>query len=205
FQAAFLVLLHKAQSLTGRAILGDWLHQVARHTALKAREAAARRRARERSAARPESAPADARLDDWLRRLDEELRRLPAKYRLPVMLCDLEGKTRRQAADQLGWPEGTVGGRLARARALLASRLRRGPQLGAGGLVGLPTADTARAALRPALFDSLVRAAVRVAAGGTASGVLSARSLTLAHGVLQAMFWNKVKLGALVVLAALVL
>jgi RNA polymerase sigma factor (sigma-70 family) len=204
FQATFLVLLHKARSLTARAILGDWLHQVARHTAMKARVAGARRRVKEQSAARPESAPADAapgEHNEWLARLDDELRRLPQKYRLPVMLCDLECKTRRETADQLGWPEGTVAGRLARGRALLAKRLLRGAQLVAGALPGLVAASTAEAAIRPETVDALVCAAARVVAGSGPSGVLSAKTLALAQGVIRAMFWNKLKTGALLLLA----
>ena len=114
-------LVRKAASLTSRPVLGDWLHGVARHAALKARGAAARRRAKELASAQAAAQHAAAR-NDWLPLLDEELSRLPEKYRLPVVLCDLEGRTRKEASAQLGWPEGTVAGRLARGRALLATR-----------------------------------------------------------------------------------
>src|SRR5207248_667427 len=124
FQATFLVLVRKAGTLAARAVLGDWLHGVARRTALAARREAARRRAKERARARPEVQGEEAR-DDRLPLLDEELARLPEKYRLPLVLCDLEGRTRRETAGLLGWPEGTVAGRLARGRALLARRLAR--------------------------------------------------------------------------------
>jgi RNA polymerase sigma factor (sigma-70 family) len=205
FQAAFLVLIHKARSLTARAILGDWLHQVAQYTALQARVAAARRRVKERSAARSEKAPAASEPNGWLPRLDDALGRLPQKYRLPLILCDLEGKTRRQVADQLGWPEGTVAGRLARGRALLARKLQRGLQASAVVLPGLYAASAAEAAVRPALVDSLLRAAATVVAGGAASGVLSANALILSQGAMQAMVWNKVKTGILILLAVVAL
>src|SRR5205823_2455623 len=91
-----------------RAVLGDWLHGVARHTASNAKRAAARRRAKEQAAARPEAQAEEVR--EGLELLDEELGRLPEKYRLPLVLCDLEDRTRREAAERLGWPEGTVEG-----------------------------------------------------------------------------------------------
>src|SRR5262249_56982748 len=115
---------------------------------------AAGRRVKEGAVARPE-AQGDGGRDDWLSLLDEALARLPEKYRLPLVLCDLEGRTRREAAESLGWPEGTVAGRVARARTLLARRpTRRGggaaggapggggsPGGGAGGAPGAPGAS----------------------------------------------------------------
>jgi RNA polymerase sigma factor (sigma-70 family) len=126
FQATFLVLVHKAASVSPRSAVANWLYGVAYRTAQKARTAAARRRARERQAGvieRRDEAAAEGR-EMWSL-LDRELNRLPEKYRAVVVVCDLEGKTRKEAARQLGWPEGTVAGRLVRARALLARRLRR--------------------------------------------------------------------------------
>jgi RNA polymerase sigma factor (sigma-70 family) len=193
FQAAFLVLVRKAASLTGRAVLGDWLHGVARRIALSARRAAARRRAKERSVAEREAQGEEVR-DDWLPLLDEELARLAEEYRLPLVLCDLEGRTRREAAELLGWPEGTVAGRLARGRALLARRLlQRARALSApfpAALVG----STANAALPPALLGSTAQAAVLVAGGArTAQGALSAHALTLAQEVMRPMLMPKLK------------
>src|SRR5262249_33017945 len=101
FQAPFLVLVRTGASLPARATLGDWLHGVAHRTALGARRACARRRAKEQAMARPEVQD-EAIQDDWLPLLDEELSRLPENYRLPIVLCDLEGKTRRGAAERLG-------------------------------------------------------------------------------------------------------
>jgi RNA polymerase sigma factor (sigma-70 family) len=194
FQGAFLVLVRKAPSLSSRRVVGDWLHGVARRTALKARAAAARRRVVESAMALPEAQGDEAR-NDFLPRLDEELSRLPEKYRLPIVLCDLEGKTRKQAARQLGWPEGTVAGRLACGRDLLAKRLLRGTLMGSGALASTLTGGTAKAALPLGLLHSTIKAATLFAAGEvTAQGVLSGTALALAKGVVQTMFWNKMKI-----------
>jgi RNA polymerase sigma factor (sigma-70 family) len=198
FQAAFLVLVRKARALAGRAVVGDWLHGVARRTALKARAAAARRRAREQGAPRP-APPAEPR-DERLPRLDEELARLPEKYRLPLVLCDLEGRTRQEAAGQLGWPEGTVAGRLARGRALLAKRLLRGAQVAAG--VAL-VEGAAQAALPPGLVAATTQAAALLAAGERVTrAALTAQAYSLAEGVVRAMLWTKIQTGAFLVLLA---
>ncbi len=115
FQATFLVLATKANSLAGRATLGDWLHGVARRTALNARRSAARRREMEQRIVRtPASGEAD--WADMLPILDEELARLPEKYRRAIVLCDLEGQSRSLAARHLDCPEGTIASRLARGR-----------------------------------------------------------------------------------------
>jgi RNA polymerase sigma factor (sigma-70 family) len=202
FQATFFILLRKAASLTGRPTVGDWLHGVAHRTALKARAAAARRRVKERGAARP-LAQCDNSRSDWLPRLDQELARLPANYRLPIVLCDLEGKTRRQAARQLGWPEGTVAGRLARARSLLAKRLLSDAQAVAAALL---TGGAAHAGLPSQLFHSAIQAAAHAAAGNKAAGTaLSAAALMLAKGVMRSMVISKIKVftAVLVTTAAL--
>src|SRR5947209_9820637 len=118
FQATFLVLLRKAASLRQRELLGNWLYGVAYRTALEAKTARARRRAKEAAMRNRPLPDAD---DPWceLRPLvDQELERLPEKYRIAIVLCELEGKTRKEAAQLLGCPEGTVAGRLARARTM---------------------------------------------------------------------------------------
>ena len=126
FQAAFLVLARKAASIRPREHLARWLYGVAYKTALKARTAAARRRARERQVRAMPQPPARPEPSDDLRpALDRELSRLPEKYRLPVVLCELEGRTCKEAARQLGVSEGVVSVRLVRARAKLAERLSR--------------------------------------------------------------------------------
>src|SRR5437763_2284216 len=108
FQATFLVLVRKAASIASRELLANWLYGVAHQTALKARATAAKRKGRERQVTdMPE--PAVTQHDPWRDVqpvLDEELSRLPDKYRGVLVLCDLEGKTRKEAAQQLGCPDG---------------------------------------------------------------------------------------------------
>src|SRR6516165_4170559 len=137
FQATFLVLVRKAPSIVPRDMVANWLYGVARQTALNAGGSTARRRKRERQVTEmPEPEAAEPTASNELQSLlDQELSRLPAKYRVVVVLCELNGKTRQEAAQQLGWPEGTVAGRLARARSLLAKRLAlRGAALTAPAL-----------------------------------------------------------------------
>src|SRR5207237_3445930 len=129
----------KAGSIRKRPSVGSWLFGVAFRTALKARARAARRRFHERAIMHPTTTgPNEEIVWRELRPLlDAELDRLPEKYRAPLVLCYLEGKTNEEAARQLGWPRGTVAGRLARARALLRGRLaRRGLALSAAALAG---------------------------------------------------------------------
>src|SRR6516165_8078426 len=152
FQATFLVLVRKARTITPRDAVGSWLYGVAYRAAQKVRVAAARRRSKEVPMAQvPEpTTVAEGLWHDMLPLLDHELALLPAKYRLPIVLCDLEGKTRKEAARQLGWPEGTVAGRLAGARKLLAEALaRRGVVLSAGALA-VELAHQAASASAPA-------------------------------------------------------
>jgi RNA polymerase sigma factor (sigma-70 family) len=187
FQATFLVLVRKAASLRSPRTLANWLHGVARRTALEARSSAARRRAKEAAVQPRTVAPDDARDDLWPV-LDQELGRLAEKYRIAVVLCDLEGMTRKEAARQLGWAEGTVASRLARGRAILARRLaRRGF---AGALVAAALAGgTAPAGVPPALVVSTVKAA----SSSAAQGVLPGTVAVLAEGVLKSMLRTRLK------------
>src|SRR5262245_55355613 len=154
FQATFVVLLRRARALAGRACVGNFLYGVAFHTALKAKAMAAKRRTREARARAPESQPDRSEL---LAALDEELARLPDKYREPVVICELEGRSRREAAEALGVPQGTISSRLAAAHRRLGKRLRsRGF---AGAVVAAVLAGTA-AAVPDALADAAVRSAV---------------------------------------------
>jgi RNA polymerase sigma factor (sigma-70 family) len=149
FQATFLVLLHKAPSITRPELLGNWLYGVAYFTARNAHTSWARRRRREQRATerRSSSSFATERHAGELQPLLEELARLPERYRQPVVLCDLQGRTRKEAACRIGCPEGTVSSRLARAHALLRRRLaRRGFALSGAGLLALALARDGLAA-----------------------------------------------------------
>jgi RNA polymerase sigma factor (sigma-70 family) len=169
FQATFIVLARKAAAIRPPEMLVNWLYGVAHKTALKARSLAARRAARELAMSKEIPEPLDCKQDIWsdLRPLlDQELSRLPDKYRAPLLLCDLEGKTRHEAARQLGWPEGTVAGRLARARSLLAKRLtRRGLTLSAVALTNALVHNAASAAVPPSVLAVATKVAVLNAAG----------------------------------------
>jgi RNA polymerase sigma factor (sigma-70 family) len=197
FQATFLVLVRKAASVRPTGMVANWLYGVARQTALKARATAARRMGRERPVATmPEPAGTERHLWDDLRPfLDEELSRLPDKYRAVLILCDLEGKTRKEAARQLRAPEGTVAGRLARARAMLARRLaRHGLAVSGGALVAIASQQAAAACVPPSVASSTIRAASTFAAGrAAATGAISVKVAILTEGVLKAMLLSKLK------------
>jgi RNA polymerase sigma factor (sigma-70 family) len=131
FQTTFMVLVQRAETITQRECIGPWLHRVALRIATRVRTTAGTRRIRERRASRSEAA-LDKPGGELLPRsvLDDELNRLPDRYRAPVVLCYLEGKTTEEAASQLRCPVGTVKGRLWRARSKLRERLcRRGVSL----------------------------------------------------------------------------
>ncbi len=203
FQATFLVLAKRAASVVPRAMVGNWLYGVARRTALKARAAAARRRAKEREAATmaEREAPAAGAWSDLRPLLDGELGRLPDKYRAALVLCDLEGKSRQEAARQLGWPEGTLSCRLARGRAMLAKRLRRRGVALTGAALAAALAGNAAAAVVPGpLVAGTVQAAAAVAAGVGPAGVVSGPVAALTEGVLRSMFLVKQQLRVAVLL-----
>jgi RNA polymerase sigma factor (sigma-70 family) len=197
FQATFLVLVRKAASVQPRELVGNWLYGVAYRTALEARTILARRRARERQVSdMPEQpAPDAAVVDDWRPVLDQELTRLPEKYRSAVVLCDLEGRPRKEVALALRIPEGTLSSRLAMARRMLASRLtRRGVTLSGGALATVLAESTADAAVSAPLVASTVQAATVLASGqALAAGIVSAKVVFLTEGVMKAMFVTKIK------------
>src|SRR5437868_9130275 len=166
FQATFLVLVRKAASVASRELFANWLYGVAHQTALKARATAAKRKVRERQVTEmPEPAVAEQDLwRDLQPLLDQELSRLPDNYRAVVVLCDLEGKTRKEAARQLGLPEGTVGSRLARARALLAKRLaRHGLAVTGGALAAMLPREAGAASVPASVVSNTIQAASLVA------------------------------------------
>jgi len=162
-----------------------------------------RRRAKERQAVempKPAAQTGDV-SQELLALLDRELKRLPEKYREAVVLCDLEGKTRKRAAKQLHVAESTLSSRLDRARAMLAGRMRRhGFALAGASLAVFLTQNVASASLPASLASSTARAASLFAAG-KAAGVISAHALTLTQGVLKAMFLNKFTIATALFLA----
>jgi RNA polymerase sigma factor (sigma-70 family) len=146
FQAVFLTLARKAGAVTGS--LPAWLHAVTRRVAANLRRNARRRSEVEAAVRPPESATEDIRLREGLALLDDELARLPEQYQAVLIVCCLEGRSRDEAAAQLGWSEGQVKGRLQRARDMLRTRLlRRGVELG-GVLLAAAVAGPAPAAGR---------------------------------------------------------
>jgi RNA polymerase sigma factor (sigma-70 family) len=197
FQATFLVLVRKAAAVVPRDMLANWLYGVAYHTALKARALTVRRQAREKQVtAMPEPEMVVPEPGPELRRLlDKELNHLPDIYRVPIVCCDLEGKSRQEAARQLGWSEGTLSGRLSRARALLAKRLtQRGLTLSAGSLAAALSREAASAGVPYALAISTVRAGSLVAAGHAITGAISVQVAALTEGVLHTMWLTKLKI-----------
>jgi RNA polymerase sigma factor (sigma-70 family) len=209
FQATFLVLVRKADSIVPRGMVANWLYGVAYRTALKARTILAKQRARERQVKElpePEAAEADHCWRDLQPLLDQELSRLPDKYRVAVVLCDLEGKTGKETARQLGCPEGTVSSRLARGRTMLAKRLTRHGPVVSGGSLAVALAGNASACVPTAVVSSTIRAASLFAAGkAVATGLISANATALTEGVLRAMLLTKLKIATAVLLAVGVL
>ncbi len=196
FQAAFLVLVRKAASVVPRERVGNWLYGVACRTALAVKAARARRRIKESHVrpadnAPPESDPADH--QELLASLDVELAGLPEKYRAAVVCCELEGKSRKEAAKILGCPEGTLATRLKRARQLLARRLSQHGAAVSTAVVSLLLSDGAVRAVPPGpLVVSTVRAAALTAAGQ--GGAVSGKVAGITEGVVKAMLLSKLRI-----------
>ncbi|MGP0062339.1 MAG: RNA polymerase sigma factor [Isosphaeraceae bacterium] len=199
FQATFLVLVRRARQLGPRDAIGPWLYGVAARVALRTRSQAARHRRYEPIALEfPAVAPRDPRVDaDLVEVLDQELSRLPSKYRAPLVLCYLEGRTHEEAARDLGWPVGTVKGRLARGRELLRSRLTRRGLAPSAGVLASHLAPPATAVLERALIARTVTSCFSIVAGQSIHQVVSVSITSLVEGVLAAMILSKLKWAAL--------
>jgi RNA polymerase sigma factor (sigma-70 family) len=196
FQATFLVLVRKAASIRPRAMVGNWLYGVAQSTALKARAMSVKRLAKEREAvAWTEPKDAAETRERLHALLDQELKTLPDRYRAAIVLCDLEGKSIKEAARQLGCPPGTVGTRLARGRSLLARRLsRHGPVLSSAGIAAAVPQNARGASVPPMLMSSTVKAALPFAGSpAAAADAVPAQVLSLTDGVLTSMLLTKLK------------
>ncbi len=208
FQATFLIFVRKLGSIGKSAGVGSWLYKVAFRVALRARQ----RDAGRRTDVLPddERLPGSPAFDDPAQRalwhdlrplLDEEVNRLPEKYRMPFVLFYLEGMPYPAVAEELGCPKGTVSSRLTAAKGLLRKRLlRRGVALSAA-LLSTVLAKAASAAVTVDLTCSTMQTIRLVAGGGAAKAAASARAVTLAEGVLRTMMLTKMKLTAAVLLA----
>ena len=204
FQATFLVFVRKAGSIGKGQSIGSWLYKTAVRVAY---------RLRTRLAKQPELCAAIELLhgyepaDDLIWRdlrsvLDEEIERLPEKYRAPIVLCYLQGHTNEEAAEILRCPKGTILSRLSRGRDQLKSRLtQRGLALSAGWLATHLSVNASSAAMPAALVDSTVKAANAFAAGHAASGLVSSSVAALTQGVLRTMFISRLTKAAVVMMA----
>jgi RNA polymerase sigma factor (sigma-70 family) len=194
FQATFMVLALKSRTIRKQESSGPWLHGVAMRIARRAR--ASRRRS---SAV---TIPAGGLVDPSAHEpapvalravLDEELSRLPEKYRVPVVLCYLEGRTQEEAARTLGWTKGTVSGRLARAKDLLRQRLaRRGLAPSGGVFAAALTAETARAAIPSSIVLPTVRVASAAILGAADCGLVTRQVASLVREAMRVMVLGRI-------------
>ncbi|OWK40768.1 sigma-70 family RNA polymerase sigma factor [Fimbriiglobus ruber] len=200
FQAVFLVLARRARDVRPGGAVGNFLYGVAVRTAAKARAAAAKRRRRLMSAAKPEPLAYPVEPSDLGPVLDEEVARLPDKYRAVVVLCDLNGKSRSEAAAELGWPEGTVAARVTKAREMLAARLRaRGVTLSVGGLTAVLAGQAS--AVSPTLAaDALTSALAFAAPTAALAAAVPPAARALAEEIMRGMAFGKWKLPAVLLL-----
>jgi RNA polymerase sigma factor (sigma-70 family) len=203
FQATFLVLARRAAVVQPQERVGNWLYGVAHRTSLKVRAKAAQYSGRERplEEAREPAVEQPPDRPDLAPVLDAELSRLPAIYRAPLVLCDLGGRPRKEAARQLGIPEGTLSSRLNAARKKLADRLtRRGVAVTTAALA--PALSPA-AEVPPTLIDAAVRGGLLTAAGRGAETVVSQSAVALADHTARSLALSRLKVVSAVLTALL--
>jgi RNA polymerase sigma-70 factor (ECF subfamily) len=203
-QAVFLTLAHKAKSLQGLSSVAGWLHHVARDLARNALKSAMRQKVREREARlmRPGKLREDAGWEEIRPILDRELDGLPEKYRVPLLLHYIEGRTQEDIAQEMGCRAGTISTWLHRGRELLRGRMARaGVAVSGGVLFTLILQNSASAAISAGAMSAAVHAAGLVAAGKAtaAAGALTPKAAMLVKGGLKAMAIAKLKLAASIV------
>jgi RNA polymerase sigma factor (sigma-70 family) len=199
FQATFLVLARNAGSIRRRDAVSAWLYGVAYQIAGAARAKSARQRRHEHQAPLPPTPGDEVLLRELQRVLDEELNRLPERYRAPLVLCCLAGKTQQQAAMELGWPAGSMARWLARGKELLRERLARRGVLAPAVVLGAALAPLAEAA--PIVSPALLHAASLAASGQTTAGVMTATACALYGGFIKAMWIKRMTTVAAALLA----
>ncbi|SRR5579883_790382 len=205
FQATFLVLVRKAASIVPRERIANWLYGVSRKTAVRARAMAVKRKAREKQVnemPEPAGIEQDA-PNDLLTLLDQELSRLPEKYRTAIVLCELEGKSYKEASRQLGCAEGTLAARLTRGRAMLAKRVARHGRAVTGGALAAALSHNVSADVPASVVASTITAASLFAAGtAAAKRTISVHVVALTEGVLKTMLLTKLKIVTAMLLVA---
>jgi RNA polymerase sigma factor (sigma-70 family) len=206
FQATFLVLARKADSVKNRESVGPWLHGVASRIAIKSRADSTRRHdgLRRYAESRTSSDSREVELDDRevTNTIHDELNRLPAQYRDPLTLCYIEGLKCEEIAQRLRRPLGTVTVQLARARDRLRERLARRGVVVPTALLGIATiGESTSAAVSKTLITKTVKAAILFAADrGAAVGAVSMRAASLAEGVIRTMYVTKATIASALVL-----
>ena len=198
-QATFLLLAKKAKGTVWRDSVANWLYRIAYQMALKARRTASRRSARE-GKIEPQVPPdplTEISVRDLQNVLDEELGRLAGKYRAPLILCCLEGKSRDEAARFLGLPLSTLISRLEKGRELLRRRLAgRGIPLSLAVAGVTLFSEAGRAAVPATVLETIRRTAIHAGFGKLTTKVVSAKVLDLLRGGMQMLLLGKLKVTA---------